>query len=196
MNYDDTCFLPMLKRYGGIRRLVKAMDFRYATILAILLATFCGALSLSKGFILSLCPILIPIGAALVAVIITGLAIIVSTSDIDFVRVLRKLEIYENILFPFWLSAMLSGASVIINIISYIVASIDIPILNLDTYKMDLNNYIFTFLLFMAFLSTFYALFAVIALIENAIKYGLYRGEIRELISTLDKENKIISDKK
>gem|GEM_PF-1710134 len=186
----------MFKRFGGVKRLVKALDFRYAVILATLFAVMSGLLSSPKEIISSLGPILIPIGAALVAVIITGLAIIVSTSDDDFVRILKKLEIYENILFPFWLSAILSGVSVIINILSYIAISIKIPILSINTYQINLNNYIFTLLLWLAFLSTFYALFSVISLIENAIKYGLYRGEIKATISTLARENKDISNKK
>ena len=189
-------FFPMFKRFGGVKRLVKALDFRYAVILATLFAVMSGLLSSPKEIISSLGPILIPIGAALVAVIITGLAIIVSTSDDDFVRILKKLEIYENILFPFWLSAILSGVSVIINILSYIAISIKIPILSINTYQINLNNYIFTLLLWLAFLSTFYALFSVISLIENAIKYGLYRGEIKATISTLARENKDISNKK
>jgi hypothetical protein len=196
VNYEDTCFFPMFKRFGGVKRLVKALDFRYAVILATLFAVMSGLLSSPKEIISSLGPILIPIGAALVAVIITGLAIIVSTSDDDFVRILKKLEIYENILFPFWLSAILSGVSVIINILSYIAISIKIPILSINTYQINLNNYIFTLLLWLAFLSTFYALFSVISLIENAIKYGLYRGEIKATISTLARENKDISNKK
>lgn len=185
MNYDDTRFFPMLKRFGGVKRLVKALDFKYAIILATTLALLSGFLSLSKEIISCLSPIFITVGAALVAVIITGLAIIVSTSDDEFIVILKLHKIYENILFPFWLSAIISGASIIFNIVSYLVISIKTPIMTIDTHGLDMNNYIFTFFLWLSFLSTFYALFTVIALIENAIKYGLYRGEVRAMQSDI-----------
>jgi hypothetical protein len=174
----------MLKRFGGIQRIVKSSDFKLAIIFASILAIICGYLSISRDIIFALSPILITVGAALVAVIITGLAIIVSTSDDDFIHLLTDIKIYENILFPFWLSAIISGASIVVNIISYIAISIVRPILIISVNAINLNNYIYTCLLWLSFLFTFYALFSIISLIENAIKYGLYRSEIIELSST------------
>lgn len=184
MTYSDIGFLFMLKRFGGIQRIVKSSDFKLAIIFASILAIICGYLSISRDIIFALSPILITVGAALVAVIITGLAIIVSTSDDDFIHLLTDIKIYENILFPFWLSAIISGASIVVNIISYIAISIVRPILIISVNAINLNNYIYTCLLWLSFLFTFYALFSIISLIENAIKYGLYRSEIIELSST------------
>jgi hypothetical protein len=180
VNYDNTRFFPMLKAFGRLR-LIKSKDFIYAMALSILFATICDYSQITRDVISGSSLVLVTIGAALVAVIITGLAILVSTSDDDFVRILKNAGIYENVLFPFWLSAILSGFSIIINIIAYLSVQIVKPNLIINLFGIALNdNHTLTFVLFLSFLSTFYALFSVIALIENAIKYGLYRGAFIE----------------
>lgn len=180
MNYDDTRFFSMLKKFGR-RRLITAPDFIFALVLATSLAVMSGYFLISKEAIQSLSPVLIPVGAALVAIIITGLAIIVSTSDDNFIKILKDAGIYENILFPFWYTSMVSGICIVFVVISYISILIIKPefTINILGYIL-LSNNIFTFLLWLSFLSTFYALFSVIALKENVVKYGLYRGAFIE----------------
>lgn len=118
--------------------------------------------------------IFVTVGAALVAVIITGLAIIVSTSDNTFVSILKKKGIYNNILFPFWFSAVIAGMSIVFNCIFYIMIIARSTISDGELYKY--SGLAYSFSVFLSFFFVFYALFLVIALIENALKYGLYRG--------------------
>jgi|WetSurMetagenome_2_1015567.scaffolds.fasta_scaffold72138_3 hypothetical protein len=177
MNYDNTRFYPMLVRFGGVIRLIKGKDFLSAGVLSVLLCAISGHFALSNTLISNTSLIFATIGAALVAVIITGLAIIVSTSDDNFVILMKEAGIYENILFPFWLSSVVAGISIVSNIVSYVITLVKMEfIITINEQNYLINNAIFTVLLFFSLFFTFYALFMVITLIENALKYGVYRG--------------------
>lgn len=179
VNYNETCFYPLLGHYGGLRRLISASDFKYAIILSVLLAAMSGYFTTSRAAVQSLSPVFIALGAALVAVVIAGLAIIVSTTDDDFVRFMKGAGIYEKILFPFWLSSIISGMCIVFNITLYLIAMTDKKF-GASLYGLNMSdNIIFTALLMISLASALYALFMSITIIENAIKYGLYRGEFR-----------------
>lgn len=169
----------MLRQFG-VGRIFRSKDFKYAMALAIMLSAIGEYFSISREIVSNFSLILVTVATALVAVIITGLAIIVSTSDDNFIKICNKAGIYANLLFPFWYSAVISGLAMLFNSISYIVTLIvkeNAPIV-LQSY--ELNNHVFTIFLFLSFFFIFYALFSVIALVENAIKYGLYRGTFLE----------------
>lgn len=195
MNYDNTKFFNLLKEFGGIRRIIKSRDFIYSIILSALISVVGINYGISYDILNNFNLSLITVGAALVAIIIAGLAIVVSTSDDHFVSILRTAGIYGNILFPFWYSAVMAGVGVIINSISYIILLIFdkvgyFCIFCISKHVISLNL-VYGILVFLSFFSIIYALFLAICLVESIIKYGLYRVEFikKEQEKTLPNSN-------
>lgn len=177
VDYNDTKFLKMCRKFG-LKRIIGSPDFWVAVIVSTLFSLICGSLLISKEMISNLSIILITISAAMLAVIIAGLAIVVSIADDNFVKLLKKVGIYENILFVFWYSAIISASSVVFTTMSYILTKT----LNNEIilWKYTLNNLIFTIMLLITVFLSLHALFSVISLIGTTMRYGLYRGAFIE----------------
>ena len=178
MDYNETNFLPMCKKYG-LKRIIRSPDFRIAFVAAIIFSLVCGTLRVSEEMIVDISIILVTVSAALLAVVIAGLAIVVSISDDNFVKLLKKMNIYDNILFVFWYSAIIACISIVSTTISYALAKIlqrDIILCN-----YIINNIIFTIALGISIFFTFYVLFPVITLVGTTMRWGLYRGAFIEV---------------
>ena len=120
----------------------------------------------------------------MIAVSIAGLAIIVSMSDDDFIFLLKsispknkpKQNVYDNILFFYRYSAVISSISIVVNIISrsYLIFSN--------------NNIILSVLLGLSTFFVLYSVFCVVMLIGTTMRYGIYRGEFIRLKNKKCKE--------
>lgn len=170
MSYDDTKFLVVAKKYG-VLRIVKSKDLIYALFLSIVFTLIIGFFGLQIEINETVCPIYVTISATMIAVAIAGLAIVVSMSDSAFIKILKSANIYENILFSFYYSSIISGASIILCTIAY-------------TFSI-FNKYYFTgnnsciLALILLFASTFlvlYSVFSTILLVGLTMRYGFYRG--------------------
>ncbi len=178
MNYNETKFIRMCKKYG-LKRIFNSLDLRISLIVAIAFALVSGSFELSKAMILDVSIIFITVSAAMLAVIIAGLAIVVSVSDDKFVKLLKDRNIYDNILFSFWYSAIIAGFSIISTTASYV--SVKIPCFDRLSQYCIYNNIIYTILIGVSVFFTFYALLSVIMLVSTTMRWGLYRGEIIQL---------------
>jgi hypothetical protein len=168
MKYEDTKFKPIFSEFGGVKRIITSIDFRLSLLLGIFFGIIAWYFCIIKEVVNAICPIFITVSATMIAVAIAGLAIIVSMSAPEFIRILKQVGIYNNILFMFWYSTVISGSSIIINTLTYI-----IPYLT--------NEYsIFLILLSASTFLVLYSIFSVILLVGTTMRYGLYRGAFIE----------------
>jgi hypothetical protein len=123
--------------------------------------------------IIDLGAIMVTIASTTLAVIIAGLAIVVSVSDNDFIKLLKQHKIYDNILSLFWFSAIIAGISIISTVISL---SLTKFINNIILSKMVIDEIIFAASFGISLFFTFYALFSAILLVGTIMRWGLYRG--------------------
>jgi hypothetical protein len=126
------------------------MNFNLSLLLGILFAVIACYFCIIKEVINVICPIFITV------------------SDPDFIKILKQAGVYNNILFMFWYSTVISGSSIIINTLTYIIPY--------------LANRLLIFLILLS-ASTFlvlYSIFSVILLVGTTMRYGLYRGAFIE----------------
>ena len=164
MKYEDTKFKAMFREFGGIKRLLTSIDFELSLALGISFALATGYFCITREIVNIICPIFITVSATMITVAIAGLAIIVAMSDPSFIKILKKAGIYNNILFMFWYSTVISGASIILNALTYII-------------PFFIDKFLILLIFFLA--STFlvlYSVFSVILLVGTTMRYGLYRG--------------------
>jgi len=164
LEYPDTKFIKMYHKIGGTPRIVKSRDFILSLLISIIFVIIVANCHKEVIVITTLCPIFIVLSATMIAIAIAGLAIIASLSDPDFIKILMKIDIFDNVLFFFRFSTFISGLSIISNIFTYI--SILFCVCNLV---------LIISLLFSMFL-VLYSLFSVLSLVGTTMRYGLYRG--------------------
>lgn len=170
LKYEDTKFRAMFHNFGGIKRIITSIDFKLSFLLCILFAIIARYLCIIQinDVIKAICPIFIAVSAAMIAIAIAGLAITVSMSDPKFIMLLKQAEVYNNILFMFWYSTIISGLCIIINTLTYLSPHFTNEFL------------IFLMLLSASIFLVFYSLFSVILLVGTTMRYGLYRGAFIE----------------
>lgn len=164
MKNKQNIFRQLFEEYGGMKRLLTSWDFLVSFAISII-AT--GYLWWSEDLCLLvdvLSPIIITIGAAMVAVVLAGLAIIVSLSDPDFVKVLQKQKLYDVILFQFWYTAIISIISIIVSSFTYAL------------YKITYDEGLMALPSFLSIFFIMYAVCAIICIFDTTAKYGYYRG--------------------
>jgi hypothetical protein len=163
--YEHTTFCYRFNKFGGMKRIIKSIDFIVSLFLGIIFSICALEFGITRDIIGIICPIFITVSATMIAIAIAGLAIIVSLSDPHFIKILKKVKIYSNILFMFWYSTAVSGSSVMVNLVTFAV-------------QHFIDGVLVLFVLL--FVSTFlllYSLFTVISLVGTTMRYGLYRGE-------------------
>ena len=172
MNLDETKFFKVIGRIG-IWRIIKSGDFLLAFTFSLLFSWISYDLSLSKSMIIDLSAIMVTIASTTLAVIIAGLAIVVSVSDNNFIKLLKQHNIYDNILSLFWFSAIIAGVSIISTIISL---SLTKFVNNIPLSKIVIDELIFAASFGISLFFASYALFSVILLVGTIMRWGLYRG--------------------
>jgi hypothetical protein len=163
LKYDDTKFSNMLRTYS-IKRVFLSVDFLFSLPLGLTFAVLAWYFGIAKVMIYTICPVFIAVSATMIAMAIAGLAIVVSMSDPRFIRILKKADVYENILFAFRFSTGISSLSIIINVLTFSVSHITCEALVLSA------------LLFISAFLMSYSIFSVILLVGTTMRYGIYRG--------------------
>lgn len=171
MVYEKTKFWALLKHFE-IKEIIKSRDLILAVIVAILVSFFsffCCSGSELKNIISDISPIFIGISGTMITIAIAGLAIIVALADEKFIQILKKAGIFEDLLFLFLFSTIISAISIIINVIAKISTVINIP--NFNFYYI---------VIFLSIFFVLYSLFSVILLVGTTMRFGIYRGKFLE----------------
>ncbi|MDD5129823.1 MAG: hypothetical protein PHS66_02060 [Candidatus Omnitrophica bacterium] len=174
-NYD---LKNLFKKYGGWVRIFKSFDFIFAFIFAMFV--FCYMTwpdATGRGyFAKELASVLLNISASLFGILFAAFAIILSLSDEKFIKFLRKHNVLDKILFPFWFISFLY----IINI------ALDILI---KFFPDNIAKYFTT----ISILLFFWAIFGTAYLISDTVSFGIRRADYLEFekeIGELTKDTK------
>jgi hypothetical protein len=175
LTYKETSFFRMLKRIT-IKRIIISEDFLFAFLLGIIFPVLCYLADIVPKAIEDLTIIFITLSGTMIAVSIAGLAIIVALADPEFVLLLKKSKpngqktgsVYDNILFFYRYSTIISSLSIIFNLISrsYVLIST--------------NKGILTVLLGISIFLVMYSVFSVVLLVGTTMRFGLLRGHYLE----------------
>jgi hypothetical protein len=176
LNYEKTKFRSLLDNFGK-RKIVGSNDIKFSFILATVLVLIATHLNILDITINLICPQFITVSSALIAIIIAGLAIVVSISDDNFILMLKTAKVYDKILFLFYYATMLSGFSIVANIIAYATSKNMGHII----FNIQFGTIIFMILLWLSTFLALYSLFSVILLVGTIMRYGLYRGAFIEM---------------
>lgn len=177
MNYSDTKFSVLFNKFGIIN-IIKSKDCIISFLISVFVVGMAIKFNNPRGIIEQIAPLSITVSSALIAVVIAGLAIVVSISDEDFIKILKKSDSYDKILFLFYYVAALSGTSIIINIIAYIIAK---NINHMILYNRSIDTILFILLLWFSTFFAIYSLLSVIFLVGTIMRYGIYRKAFIEL---------------
>ncbi|NJE79425.1 hypothetical protein [Thermococcus sp. GR4] len=200
---DYPTFMCMFREFGGIRRILKEIDFRLAVILAFIITATTYYFRITSIIIEKGAPLFITVSGTMIAIAIAGLAIISSLSDPEFLKALKQAEIFNRIMFMFYYSTVISGLSILSNLFAYLILQI---FSNKSTDVAFSANYyliapqkvvgnatittivpsndqqiLFAALLFLSLGLMLYSVFAVILLVGTTMRYGIYREMYYEL---------------
>lgn len=173
--YSQTSFWRLLKKFGW-RRLIISREFITALFL-----TSAFRLLGDQEFILTLehmkelAMMITTISASLLAVVIAGLAITASLTDIRFTSVLINLGILENLFFPFWWCAVLWGLTTILGLILWCMSAMLLSSTTATGYGPIILRGIVP-LVYTDLFSVFYSVFFTIDLVGHTVRFYLYRG--------------------
>jgi hypothetical protein len=171
MNYQEATFAGTLRRVWGVSRVLGSGDF-----IGALIGTVVGVYELwsshSEVAFLSQTPLVFAgVSAAIMALALASLSIVASTASSGFVRFLKSVKtergatVHDDLLFHFWFTAGLSGASLIVDIGAYVV-QLTSP-----------GGATLTFLVGLVLFFLVYSVLAVLMLIGTATRWGMYRAE-------------------
>lgn len=164
MKLEDVGFIPLLKVFG-INRIFKSKDFVLSVFFTVILFIIIDYYSIYTFVIESVIPLIASIAGALLAITIAGYAIIVSSTDREYVTLLHEKNVYKNILFNFYYNSIIALLSILIGIFTLIIHQTPLHSL---AYILSILS-IFTFL---------YFLFGVILLFGLITALGMFRAEL------------------
>jgi hypothetical protein len=177
LTYEDTIFFKRLSTYG-IGRLVKSFDFLISIIIGVFFLIIAIGLHMNYSALKELLPVFITVSAAMVAIAITGLSIIAGMADVKFIKELQKVNIYENLLFLFWYSTIISAVSIFFNTLFFLITTIyegSNESFSLLSFCSPVSCAILI-LFFLSLFLVFYSIFTVIWIVGTTMRFGIYRG--------------------
>ena len=156
-------FWGKIREFGGITRILISLDFICAVVLtAIIVALRCKNLFHFDHTILHT---LISTFGSLFGLIFTAFSIFISLADTKFVRILKSVNIYDKLIFPFWLVSLLYLLSIIFDYLSILL------------YGQQALFIAYRGFVVMAIFFTLYSLFATFYRISATVKIGIYRAK-------------------
>lgn len=167
MTYEKTKFTNLFREFGGTKKVISSIDFISSLVLSCILCITILIFNIERGVFIAFYPMFVEISATMIGITIAAVAIVVSMSNPEFIKILKKAKVYENILFMFWYSAIISGISVITNIISSILT-------------MKVNSWLAITLFTIGTFFMLYSMFTVLLLVGTTMRYGIYRAEFME----------------
>lgn len=160
--------LISLVKHFTIKDIIISKDLLLALIISFVISYllfYFGKLSFLIDIISNISPIFIGISGTMITIAIAGLAIIVALADENFIKELKKAEIYRDILFLFLYSTLISSLSIVLSLLAKISTIIDINSLE-----------VFLIVFFISLFFTLYSIFIVVLIIHTTMKFGFYRG--------------------
>lgn len=168
MDEETITIHGMIKEYG-LKKIILSYDCMVSLLLGFILSLSIFALDWTEKAIEVLVPVFVPTAGVFITVVIAGLAIVVSMADPDFIRILKKANVFNKLLIIFYLSAIISGSCIVINIVTLLLKQFTDSKIVLITF---LALSIFTFI---------YSLLSVITVVGTTVKFGVYRGLFLDL---------------
>jgi hypothetical protein len=163
--YEDTKFVNRLLEYG-IGRLFSSCDFILSLIFTLTLLLLFILRLVKFEVISALAPSYLAIALALFGIIIAGQAIVVSSLEKDFVRIMRKAQSFDNIMFKFYFIALIILCSIIITIFLNVVLNLHYTLPNLIIAIFLLNSLLFL-----------YGMISSILLVGTIMRYAIYKAD-------------------
>jgi hypothetical protein len=131
-----------------------------------------------KSIILEISKFLIASDVAMLAIVISGFAIVLSVSGSDFLYFLKRKDLNIKFFFPFYLSSVLWGAHTIFSIALFILGSTNIE-----------NEFFYDLLVVLLFIYTslfIYALLNSISLVKTIMRLGFEKVRLDEKLDNID----------
>ena len=163
--YEDTKFIARLKNYG-IGRLFGASDFILSLLFTIILFLLFIFRQLKPQLIPDLASSYLTIALTLFGIIIAGLAIVVTSVEKDFLRIMRKARSFENIVFKFYFIAFVILLSVIVTISLKVILNLYCDASDLIVVVFLVNSFLFIYAMISSFL-----------LVGTIMRYAIYRAD-------------------
>ena len=165
MERSDYNLNSLFKKYGGWVRIFKSLDFISAFIFAMFfLCYITWPNTVGRGaFAKELAADLLNVSASLFGILFAAFAIILSLSDEKFMKFLRKHNVLDRILFPFWLVSILYVINIALDIL-------------IKFFPVDIAKY----LVIISILLFFWAIFGTIYLISDTVFFGMRRADYLE----------------
>ena len=181
-DYTDYSIRELFSKYGGCKVIFTSLDFVFALISGILYYFYISFFYPDDSIILSksIATDLLQVSASLFGILFAAFAIIISLSGERFMKLLKKLEIFDMILFPFWLVSILYIFDIILNILVIIIYG------GISNYVMTVSIFIFSWAIF----ATFYLVKDTINFGRRRADYALHEKKIDALLEDRDKKNK------
>jgi len=168
MEIKDMKFFKLFSHFGTWN-ILKSKDFIFSFFFGFLLSTICLQYCSLPEIILSLTPIFIGVAGAMITVAIAGLAIIVALSDENFISILKKAKIYNDLLFLFYYSTVISALSITVSIFSRV---------SVFATRNEFTHYL---LLTTSVILVLYSVSSVVLLVAVTMQFGFYRGKFIDL---------------
>lgn len=121
MEYESTRFITMLKNYGILRCILSIETYVGLGVSAVI---WFWPLPVDQTTTSRMIECWINISAGLLAILIAGLAIVVATTDIDYLLFLRSSKVLTNLLFPYWLIAMVWAISIPVGLLALLLSQV------------------------------------------------------------------------
>ena len=170
MNKDTVRFFPVLFSY--LRSINNKIFSTFEIIIALLVCFFCAwgiSIQPSPANALSqLLNVILSMSAVILGIVVAGFAIYATVADKEFIVFLKKANVLKELMFPFWLGAVIWGFVILITLVSY-------------TFSLGVEK---VSAFFVALLTTFLftlSLGFTISLVGSIFKASIYRAEYEYL---------------
>lgn len=181
MNEIDYSQNSLIKQYGGLRKIVQSKDFKGAVICALLFLIYieCFAGTDVGNFSKELASDLLSVSASLFGILFAAFAIIISLSDEKFMKFLRRHNVLNKILLPFWLVSILYILAIFLNVL-------------IKFFPPNIAKYIMIF----SILIFSWAIFGTVFLVGDTISFARRRADYLEYEKEIEEISKDEKDKR
>ncbi|WP_407306134.1 hypothetical protein [Desulfosporosinus sp. SB140] len=178
MTNEDLRFMKMLKTFG-LNKLIMCPEFVLSLMipLGLFYLIFYIGQSQLNSLILELSKVIVAIDAAIIVLVITGLAILLSVLNSSFLSFINSSNLYVKFFFPFYLSSMLWGIHILFSIILIFFTYSSLVSLFPELFCLVLFIYVSCFL---------YALLNSLSLVGTIIRLGQKKTEFDEVLGKVD----------
>ncbi|MVO99057.1 hypothetical protein [Paenibacillus lutrae] len=131
-----------------------------------------------RNLILEICKLLFAADAAVLAIVISGFAILLSVSDSNFLFFLNRRNLNIKFFFPFYLSSILWAWHAIFSLDVFLIASINI--------KNEIFQVILNFILYLYIAFFIYCLLNTVSLVRMILRLGFEKVRLDETLGNIN----------